>query len=757
MSTPIRRLLFLLFFVSGFCGLVYQVVWTRLAFATFGIITPVLSIVISTFMVGLSVGAWAAGSRVENLVRRTRLSAMFFYSCAEVGIGLGAFVVPKLFEAGGRLLLNLGQSNSAAYLVASALILALSLLPWCLFMGATLPLMMAYVREKDPENQGGFIFLYLANVLGAMTGTILAAFVLVECVGFQHSLWVAAAGNFSIAVIGAFLGWRPQIVPSGPSSPQAMAVPLIQDNSGTYFMLILFCTGFSAMAMEVVWTRLFTPVLKTQVYSFALVVFTYLGATSVGSWWYRRHLRTDAVWSNTSLIAFLVAAALVPLAAVDWRIVKMEWAGPVQGLSALIVLASIVPICGLLGYLTPSLIDGYSGGHPRQAGKAYAINVFGCILGPLFACYFLLPWLSEKGAVILLCLPFCIFFVLAWKRLRPALRFGCLVGTIALMLWVLVLSRDFQSYVAKFAHRMEIPRDHVATVISADPEPNKVLLVNGMGMTYLTPVTKFMIHLPLALHEGPVDSALVICFGMGTTYRSALSWDIDSTAVELVPGVTEAFGFYHADADRFVKNPRGHIVIDDGRRYLRRTEKKFDVIVVDPPPPVSAAGSSLLFSKEFCELARDHLKPRGILQIWFPDGKAESTNLQTGAISERLVWDTRRKRLAAQALAKSMSETFPHVRIFLSAERSGIHLLASIEALVMPERKQLAARLPAPAKRDLMEWNSSGDVAAYLGMVAAQEIPLRNILSSDPKIEITDDAPLNEYFLLRQLGILKTQ
>src|SRR5437660_10468357 len=91
-----RQLLFFLFFVSGFCGLVYQVVWTRLAFASFGIITPVLSIVISTFMAGLSLGAWAAGRWIENWVRRTGLSAIFFYSLSEVGIGVGAFAVPVL-------------------------------------------------------------------------------------------------------------------------------------------------------------------------------------------------------------------------------------------------------------------------------------------------------------------------------------------------------------------------------------------------------------------------------------------------------------------------------------------------------------------------------------------------------------------------------------------------------------------------------------------------------------------------------------
>src|ERR1039458_4715368 len=95
-----RRILFLLFFVSGFCSLVYQVVWTRMAFASFGIITPVLSVVLSVFMLGLAVGSWAGGRWIPVLTKRTGFSAAFFYAGAELVIGLGAFAVPKLFAVG---------------------------------------------------------------------------------------------------------------------------------------------------------------------------------------------------------------------------------------------------------------------------------------------------------------------------------------------------------------------------------------------------------------------------------------------------------------------------------------------------------------------------------------------------------------------------------------------------------------------------------------------------------------------------------
>ena len=202
-----RRVLFLLFFLSGFSSLVYQVVWTRMAFASFGIITPVLSVVLSVFMLGLAIGSWAGGRFIAAWVRKTGFSAAIFYALAELLIGLGAFAVPKLFSIGERILLASGETDSFGYLSLSALVLAASILPWCVCMGATYPLMMAYVRERDGGNTGSFSFLYLANVLGAMCGTLLTAVVWIELLGFHHTLWLAAAGNFTIAIVSGCLGW----------------------------------------------------------------------------------------------------------------------------------------------------------------------------------------------------------------------------------------------------------------------------------------------------------------------------------------------------------------------------------------------------------------------------------------------------------------------------------------------------------------------------------------------------------------------
>jgi predicted membrane-bound spermidine synthase len=722
----------LLFFVSGFCSLLYQVVWTRLAFASFGIITPVLSVVLSVFMVGIAVGTWAGGRWIGPLADRTGVSPVKFYAAAEFIIGLGAFAVPSLFAAGERILLGAGESNSWNYLSLSAVVLALSLLPWCILMGTTIPLMMAYIREREPQSTESFSYLYLANVLGAMTGTLLTAIVLVEVFGFRGTLSVAAVGNFTIAAVAALLG-------HSRTNTRRTASPGLEAFSGRgpssakragLIKTVLFSTGFIAMAMEVVWTRAFAPVVKTQVYSFAAVVATYLAATFAGSWLYRRDLAGRTIRSSGELLVLISAAALVPVVVNDGRWVFAEYGPHIYLTSVLALLVSICPFCGLLGYLTPKLVDEYAQGSPSQASSAYALNVLGCILGPLIASYVLLPFVSERYTLVALGLP---LFGFAWacRKDMPAVRLRGFGSAAVLVLAIaLVFSRSFEDRVLQSLPGAQVRRDYAASVLSFAKQDRKQLLVNGVGMTVLTPITKFMVHLPMAFHRQPPESILVICFGMGTSFRSALSWGIETTAVELVPGVKDAFGFYHADAAQCLAEPNGRIVIDDGRRFLKRTRARFDVIVIDPPPPPEAAGSSLLYSVEFYALVKQHLKPGGILQQWVPS---------TGEMSK--------------AALRSLCDSFPYVRCFNSIEHWGVHLLASMEPIPENSAAELAARMPSAARKDLLEWSKGAELGSYLDRVLGAETPATNNLSPNPAIRISDTQPYNEYFLLRQWGL----
>ncbi|MGC9940980.1 MAG: fused MFS/spermidine synthase [Verrucomicrobiota bacterium] len=727
-----RRVLFVLFFFSGFSSLVYQVVWTRMAFASFGIITPVLSVVLSIFMLGLALGSWAGGRYITPLTRRTGLSAACFYAGAESLIGLGAFAVPRLFAISERILLPTGQMDSAGYLFFSALALAVSIFPWCICMGTTLPFMMAFIREQDRANTGSFSFLYVANVLGAMTGTFYTAVVLVEQLGFHHTLWIAAASNFIIAFISGCLAWEQQreraILPE--SSSDAETIEPLDTAHKRFNLVILFSTGFIAMAMEVIWSRAFAVTLKTEVYSFASIVFTYLGATCVGSIIYRWARHRNRGLSKSTLFPLLAIAALLPVLTNDPRfVVEQFWSPQIDFRGAFILLFSICPFCGLLGYLTPSLIDEASAGQPRSAGRVYAINVLGCILGPLAGCYLLLPLISERGALILLGIPFIVFWLMVCKFQVKAGRISFGLALLVILTWCACFSEDFEDWLFKHAQNVVIRRDYAASVASVEYDGRKHLVVNGFGMTTLTPITKFIAHLPLAYHQGKAESMLVICFGMGTTYRSALSWGIDTTVVELVPSVTKAFAFYHEDAGKFLNDPNGHIIIDDGRRYLNRCARKYDVIVVDPPPPVEAAGSSLLFSRQFYELAKQHLNTNGIVQMWFPGSDI----------------------LTTQAVLRSIAESFPYVRCFPSVEGWGLHFLGSMEPIPELDAKQLVTRMPIAAQQDMLEWADTKDAVAYFNRVTGHEYSISGSLNSDPTIQVTDDQPYNEYYLLRWL------
>jgi spermidine synthase len=721
------RILFLMFFISGFCSLLYQVVWLRLAYAYFGVITPVMSLVISVFMLGLAVGSWIGGRWISELKRKSGKSAIYFYAVTEVLIGVGAIAVTRLFSFGAVALLSAGDMDSIDYLAASAVVIILSILPWCILMGMTFPFMMSFIREVSETNEESFSFLYLANVAGATTGTLVTAYVLVEVLGFHSTLLFGAASNFLIAVLSIFLGKRYPFnvsIADKSSDDRGPILSPLAKKEAFFVLAVLFTTGFTSMSMEVVWVRAFTPVFGTNIYSFASLLAVYLLATSAGSHLYRKHLKNGTVAETSTIITTLAEVSLLPILLND---PKLLW----HGIPA--VLLSIFPICACLGYLTPKLIDQYSEGAPRGAGEAYAINITGCILGPVFASYFLLPLVGVKISLIVLAIPyvFIIGYFMIGNRVRLERYFVAGLLTVTFFILSVYFSDSYEEYYKKNLNNSVVRRDYAATVVSFAAQGQKGLRVNGIGITSLTQATKNMAHLPLSFLARKPKAALVICFGMGTTYRSLLSWGIEVTAVELVPSVRDAFNYYFSDAESILRNPKGRIVVDDGRRFLNRTGSKYDVITIDPPPPPEAAGSSLLYSEEFYESAKKHLKKGGILQQWFPAREGSTLS----------------------AVARSLINSFPYVKAFKSVDDLGVHFIASSSPLETPTAEEMILRLPDSARRDLTEWYAGKDIRTVARLILLREIDVRSVLSEDRTIAITDDEPFNEYFFLRKLKI----
>lgn len=718
--------IFVFFLISGFCSLLYEVVWLRLAMAQFGVTTPLTSIVISSFMAGLGIGSWAAGKVVQRRILSPG-SALRLYGLSELLIGIAAVVVPHEMLWGRLLLERTGWSSSSAYYAGSGVWLALTLAPWCACMGATIPLAMKGMKGLRSGTAGGsrqaaFSYLYLANVLGALAGAV-GALAMVELYGFHGTLARGAGLNFLLAASAMTLSF---FLSSHTSEEARVHREPFTSMTARWPLVLLFGTGLTSMGMEVVWIRELTPYVNTLVYSFACILAIYLGATYIGSTLYRGWLRRRG--NQNIQVAFWIWPLLGLLG-----VLSLWSCDPLVSISVVSrVLIGIAPFSALLGFVTPLLVDRWAGNDPGRAGRAYAVNVAGCIIGPLLAGFVLLPFFGERCSVLLFSMPWLVGAIMPARFLQEAAnrkvtwhRIAALVA-LAMSAALALMTHGFADL---FAQRVVL-RDSTATVIATENAmARKRLFVNGIGITVLTPITKLMAHLPLAFLGRPPKNALDICFGMGTTYRSMLSWGIPTTAVELVPSVPKLFWFYHQDGPALLSSPLSHVVIDDGRRYLERTNQQFDVIAIDPPPPVEAAGSSLLYSKEFYATARTRLRPDGILQQWLPGGDP----------------------IVKSAVTKALMESFPYVRAFGSIEGWGTHFLASNRPLPRWSAKELLRQMPPSAVKDMMEWGPEATPEGELGAVLGNEISPAHLIAEDPTAPaLTDDRPVNEYYALRR-------
>lgn len=719
---------FVFFFISGFCSILYEIVWLRLAMAQFGITSPLASIVLSMFMAGLGLGSWASGRLIRKYEARTIFPPLRFYALAELLIGASALLVPLQLALGRRLLENVSVSSSWAYYLSSGLWIAITLIPWCACMGATIPLAMWAIRvNHSHKSQRSFSYLYLANVLGAVAGAIVPL-LLIETRGFHGTLRVGAALN-GILALTAIIFSLPKPMAKEPE-PESSAVSILSSAANLHLhpwrgkkpLVLLFLTGLTSMGLELVWIRQFTPYLNTVVYAFAAILAVYLSSTYIGSQVYRlwsRKLRQEnrLVWMLLGLFA------LLPLIAANPRFLFLRSTRLALG---------IAPFSGVMGFVTPMLVDRWSGGDPDKAGRAYSVNVAGCILGPLLSGFLLLPYISERWVLFVFSLPWLLLGVLpGWLPQRETserrLDWQMAVSYV-LTLAAGTLLFTGTSFEDQFAFS-EILRDNTATIIATGQGMHKRLLVNGVGITGLSPVTKSMAHLPLAFLDHPAQNALVVCFGMGTTYRSLMSWGIPTTAVELVPSVPQMIGYYHADGPSLLRSPRSHVVIDDGRRYLERTSEQYDVITLDPPPPVEAAGSSLLYSKEFYAIIQQRLRPDGILQQWLPMGDA----------------------VVHSAVARALKESFPYIRVFHSVDGWGYHFLASRRPLPNWTAAELAQHMPPRAAADLIEWGPQATAEAQFAQILKNEIPVDQMIAEAPGTPaLQDDHPENEYYAIRR-------
>jgi len=258
----------------------------------------------------------------------------------------------------------------------------------------------------------------------------------------------------------------------------------------------------------------------------------------------------------------------------------------------------------------------------------------------------------------------------------------------------------------------------------------RTLVVNGTGMTELCNETKLMAYLPYLLAENP-KRLLVVCFGMGTTFRSASHYpDLVIDAVDIVPEVFQCFSDFHPDAEVWTSRPNAHLHADDGRHFLLIHPEKYDVITIDPAPPLYSAGTVNLYTKEFFQLCKDRLAPKGVLNVWLPEAPEMETKL----------------------VMRSFLEVFPEMSLWGSLGYPGFFLIGGHQSMHQTPEQVAAIAKKLSTIPDLLEWKINADYSqpAEVERLYMLDGPgLRPYLEGVPVV--SDDHPYTEFPLWRRL------
>jgi len=733
----LQQLILGLFIASGAAGLIYQVVWSRDLVLLFGNTSQAISTIVTAFLAGLGGGALvgaALASRSRNPLR--------LYGFIELGVAVLAVGLPTLFPALGGVYGSAYTSTSPEQLGLIRFGLAFAAVtPATFLMGMTLPALTSFfVRSLDTAGRS-LGQLYAANTLGAVLGTIIAGYALIELMGLSRTALVAVGLNLLAGGV-ALAASRRTALPAGAAPPSAAPFPGGVRTSSMYRLVYFatFVSGFSALAFEVLWTRLFAEGSGSSIYLFAAILAIYLFGIAVGSVWFGARSRPDRDTLRTLGICLgaigLAGGATVVLTS-----------GPLGDGYYSIRPLILLPATVAMGYAFPlavRLVTTSTGGAARSVGRLYASNTAGSILGSFAAAFVLASTLGTNTSILLLAaveLGFGAALVLAGRPLlRGSRRLAAAFATLTLVAIVAPIAGSPITHTATENHLSSLGtlvahrEDNIATVDAAGgPPAKKQLYVTGVSMTFLTVSTKLMAYLPKALRPD-ASSMLVICFGMGSTYRSSLILGLRTDAVELSPSVPAQMGAFFPDADRFMHDPNGRIITADGRNYVRLSTARYDVIVVDPPPPIWSAGTVVLYTSEFFTEARRRLTPDGIFLLWFP---YQATVDQF------------------KAHVRTLRSVFPHVDVILDPSRNGAYLLGSDSPLAF-DQAGLAGLLGSP--KATTDFATAPDDPGLDGAGWARTIMAHDWLR-DRQVDafvgsgpvITDDRPISEYYLLRFL------
>ncbi len=618
------------------------------------------TIVLAAFMLGLALGGWRFGRRIDQRGR-----PLIVYAVLETGIGLWALLLPHLLTVAMSVFASTARGLAEApfllNIVRSLFAFAALLLPTIL-MGGTLPVLTKSLVHTGQELGHKVGKLYAINTFGAILGVGAAGFLLIGKIGEIRTTLIAVALNFTAAV-GAALLFRARLRSQPSSSVAPVAKPDDDDGSTPFsrqalLLAVIAVTGFTILAYEVLWTRTAVLLTGNTTYSFSLMLLAFLTGIALGSaimsaifrtWnpsWAVRWRTLAALQLVLGLVALFSFAAPVPAVTLTYPLwIKLglpNWLpGPVPAL--FLLLAPLTLISGASFPVAASLCARDLRAVGSGVGSVYLWNTIGAAAGAAIAGLVLLPTFGIANS-FLICIALNLLAGLLLltnaptgsfaQRTRPAIAWlGIATISFALILPATdglqtprtILNKHLKRAYRKCIFYQEDPNGIVSVWINPQSDDpwfnNKRLYIDSQPMAvayrYGMIYERLQAHYPLLLHPDPKE-ALVICLGTGTTLGSVGQYPVTTIdCVELSRSVVDAGVCFKEETHNILADSRLTINITDGRNYLLSTRKSYDVITAEPMHP-HLAGTVNLYTKEYFELVKSRLRPGGICSHWIP-------------------------------------------------------------------------------------------------------------------------------------------
>jgi spermidine synthase len=637
-ASPYFPALLLLFVGSGCAALIYEIVWFQLLQLVIGSSAVSLGVLLGTFMGGMCLGSFVLPRYIDMRQHPLRVYAML-----ELGIGLCGVLL--LF--GMPLVNGLYTAIGGGHITVRAIVAALCLLPPTLLMGATLPAIARWV-ETTPAGVSWLGYFYGGNIGGAVVGSLLAGFYLLRVYDMAIATYVAVALNVLVALIGMAIA---KVTPHEPTARPAGAIVRAPDATTVYVAIAI--SGMTALACQVLWTRLLSLLFGATVYAFSLILGVFLLGLGIGSSVGSAIARTSPRprvalgWCQMLLCAAMAWAAYILMASLPyWPINPAISTSPWYNFQLDLVRCLFVVLPGsiLWGASFPLALAAVAtpGQDPgRLVGGVYAANTAGAIVGSLVSGLAMVVYLGTQHSQqvlivisaisgLLLLAPamsevvgsstrrwaMTIVLVLATGAAGLAARrvpevpgilvaYGRYAATWIGLTDIIYVDEGLNAFVAVSQTSNGVRNYHNAGKVQASSEPQDMRLQRMLGhFTHLIP-------------KSP-RNALVIGCGAGVTAGAvSIGPAVERmTIAEIEPLVPASVSKYFGEHNyEVVDNPKVRIHIDDARHFLHTTDEKFDAITSDPLDPW-VKGAATLYTLEFWNLVKAHLNPGGVVTVF---------------------------------------------------------------------------------------------------------------------------------------------